>query len=69
MLSCRNGPAARRELRLGCPRVYQKEARRGGDVLFEPLQLGYKVLDLLLDVFEMLRAFRVSCVRQASHID
>ena len=28
--------------------------RGGGDVLFEPIQLGYEILDLLLDVFRML---------------
>ena len=26
-----------------------------GDVLFEPIQLGYQILDLLLDVFRMLQ--------------
>ena len=28
--------------------------RRGSDVLFEPLQLGNKILDLLLDILRML---------------
>jgi len=37
--------------------------RRRGDILLEPIQLGYKILDLFLDIFEMLRAI-VSAVRR-----
>jgi len=29
--------------------------RRRGDALFEPIQLGYEILDLFLDILEMLR--------------
>ena len=39
--------------------------RCGGDGLFEPVQLGLKIFDPLLNVFEFLRS-SVSCVRQQS---
>jgi hypothetical protein len=41
---------------------------RSGDVLFEPVQLRYKFLDLLLDIFKFLRA-TVSVVRDDHRLD
>jgi len=37
--------------------------RRHDEALFEPVQLGYKILDLFLDVFEILRVLVSAVVR------
>jgi len=42
--------------------------RCSSDVLLEPIQLGYKFLDLLLDIFELLRV-TVSVVRNGHSLD
>ena len=39
-----------------------------GDVPFKPVQLGFEVFDLLLDIFELLRA-SVSVVRDSHEFD
>ena len=39
-----------------------------GNVSFEPVQLGFEVFDLLLDIFELLRA-SVSVVRDGYQLD
>jgi len=48
------------------PRVPVDSCR--GNVLFEPVQLGFEVFDLLLEIFELLRA-SVSAVRDGHQLD
>jgi len=48
------------------PRISVDSCR--GDVLFKPIQLGFEVFDLLLEIFELLRA-SVSVVRDGHQLD
>ena len=47
------------------PRVSVDSCR--GNVLFEPVQLGFEVFDLLLEIFELLRG-SVSVVRDSHEL-